>query len=167
MKIIDEKGRLFGKINIVDFLIIILICVIIPVFFHIYKILGKTPTRIPYSWIKVEAVTFTIPEIAELIEPGDMSIDRFGNPDGRMLKILKKDSKYGEKIKSATIEKTSEAEYEARIPIFLELELSCTKSAESEPWYFRRKPLLISLDNKFEFTTDKYRLICYALKIKD
>ena len=102
MKIIDEKGRLFGKINIVDFVIIVLICVIIPAFFHIYKILGKTPTRIPYSWIKVEAVTFTMPEIAELIEPGDISLDGFGNPDGKLLAILKKDEKYGERVKSAT-----------------------------------------------------------------
>lgn len=168
MKIIDEKGRLFGKINILDFLIIVLILVIIPGFFSIYKILGKTPVRIPHEWITVEAVTFTISEIAELIEAGDMSVDGFGNPDGKLVKVLKKGKEYGEKIKSAMIG-TSRAKYETRIPVFLRVELLCTKSAKNEPWYYRRNHLLVSLEREeeFAFNTKKYRLVCHALKIKE
>ena len=56
MKLMDGKGRLFGKINIADFFIIVLIIVIIPAFLHIYSILGKTPTMVSPKWVKVEAV---------------------------------------------------------------------------------------------------------------
>lgn len=165
-KIIDENGRLFGKINIVDFLIIILILIVMPTFLHIHEILSKRPTRVPHTWIKVEAVTFTLPEIAKLFKPGDVSHDEYGNVDGRLLRILKRDQSYSNRLKRATINQSHETRYEHRIPVFLELELSCTLSAEGESWYYRRNSLYITLDYNFEFITDKYIIKCYALKIE-
>lgn len=32
MKIIDEKGRLFGKINVIDFLVILFVVSLLPMF---------------------------------------------------------------------------------------------------------------------------------------
>ena len=162
MKIIDEKGRLFGRINIVDFSIILLLLIVIPTFFYIYEVLGKRPTRVPYTWVKVEAVTFTIPEIAELFKPGDVSRDEFGDPDGKLLKILKKDYAYSKMVKDATVNK-----HGYRIPVFLELELWCTRSIKGKRWYYRRFPLGLSLEKGFDFGTGKYDIECFAIKIKD
>jgi len=43
MKIIDDKGRLFGKINLIDFLIILFLLCLTPAFYFAYKILYKKP----------------------------------------------------------------------------------------------------------------------------
>lgn len=167
MKILDEKGRIFGKINIVDFLIITLILIIIPTFFCIYKILGTTPMRIPFQWVKVEALTFTIPEIAELFQPGDVAKDTFGNPDGRLLRVLKRDPAYIDRFKKAIIGEHNPRGYEHRIPVLLEVELLCTKSSKFERWYYRRNQIVVSVDNAFIFSGEKYTIHCYALKIED
>lgn len=164
---IDGKGRLFGKINVVDFLIIMLLFVIVPFFFHIYSILGKMPTRVPYKWIKVEAVTFTMPEFAELFKEGDISCDENGRPDGKLVRLLKKESRYSNVLREVYVVKYGEIfSKEYMIPVFLEFELSCAQSAKNEPWYYRRQPLFASIDDKFVFVTDKYRIVCSTLKIE-
>ena len=165
MKLIDEKGRLFGKINIVDAFIIILIMMIIPGFFYMYKILGKRPTWVPSKWVKVEAVTFTLPEIAKLIKAGQ-AYYAYGNPQAKILKVLKRDDKYSAKLKSE-ITKKAMPEYEQRIAVFLELELLCTHSAKNEPYYFARYPVIISLEKSHIFDTGTYQIRFYVLKIKD
>jgi len=38
MKVIDEKGRLFGKINIIDFFVIIFLVSLIPMFYFGYRL---------------------------------------------------------------------------------------------------------------------------------
>lgn len=166
MKILDEKGNLFGKINIVDFSITFLFLIIIPAFFYMYEVLDKRPTMVPHKWIKAEAVTFTIPEMAELMKPGDISYDEQGNPDGKVLKILKKDKSYSDQIKNAMID-INNTTYGYKVPVFLELELSCTKSAINEPWYYRRFPLTPSLDRGFAFGTNRYDTYCVMIKIKE
>ena len=164
-RLIDEKGRLFGRINIVDFSIILLLIIIIPGFSYIYKILGKRPTWVPSQWVEVEAVIFTIPEIAELIKPGHVYY-AYGNPQAKILKVLKRDNKYGEKLKSV-IRKGDLPEYEQRIPVFLEMELLCTRSAKNEPYYFARRPVIVSLEETHVFDNGSYQIRFYILKIED
>jgi hypothetical protein len=165
MKILDERGRLFGKINIVDFLIVVFLVIIIPVFFHVYKILGKRPTWVPSKWVRVEAVSFTLPEIAELLAPGQTSY-AYGEPQAKIVNVLKKDEKYSENLKSA-MRKKSLPQYEYRIPVFLELDLLCTHSAENEPYYFQRNPLLVSMERTHSFKADRRHIRFYVLKFKD
>lgn len=38
---IDKKGRLFGKINVIDFLVLVFILCLMPVFYFGYKIIDK------------------------------------------------------------------------------------------------------------------------------
>ena len=166
MRFIDKKGRLFGKINIVDFFIILLLIIIIPGFFSVYKILGRRPSWVPSKWIKVEAVAFTIPEITELIKPDRVSSDRLGHPHAKVLRILERGPGYGQILKS-TIRRGDLPEYEERIPVFLEMELFCSLSAENEPYYFMRKPLLVSMEASHNFKTLRYEINFYVLKIKD
>ena len=166
MKLIDAKGRLFGKINIVDFFIIVLLIVIIPGFFYVYTVLAKRPAWVPSKWVKVEAVTFTIPEIADIIKPGDIHY-AFKKPRAKVLKILERDEKYKEKYKMA-MSKSLIPHYEHRVPVFLELDLLCTKSGENEPFYFERNEVVINMDRTIHtFNTPTYSLKFYVLKIKD
>lgn len=166
MKFIDKQGRLFGKINIVDFFIIILLLIIIPGFFYIYKVLAVQPSWVPSHYVTVEAVTFTAPEVAELIKPGQTATGKyFGKTVGKIIKVIKKDEKYAERIKS-TVKKTH-GEYEYRIPVFLEMKLLSTLSAEGEPFYYQRKELHATLDDSYLFTTSDYKIYLYILKVKD
>ena len=43
MRIIDEKGRLFGKINVIDFLVILFLISLTPMFYYGYKIFNAPP----------------------------------------------------------------------------------------------------------------------------
>ena len=166
MKFIDEKGRFFGRVNIVDFFIVVLLVLIIPGFFCIYKVLGRHPSWIPSHWVRVEAVTFTMPEIAELIKPGQVATGRYlGNPVGKILGVEIRNDEYGSRIKSAA--KRTAGEYEYRIPVFLEMDLLCTLSAENEPYYYQRYALAAGLDESYNFPGPGYNIYFYVLKIKD
>ena len=43
MNIIDDKGRLFGKINIIDFMVLLFILCLMPMFYFGYKIFNRKP----------------------------------------------------------------------------------------------------------------------------
>ncbi|MBI3584507.1 MAG: DUF4330 domain-containing protein [Nitrospinae bacterium] len=47
MKIIDEKGRLFGKINVIDFLVILFLISLTPMVYYGYKIFNAPPPPPP------------------------------------------------------------------------------------------------------------------------
>ena len=96
MKIIDEKGRLFGKINIIDFLVILFLFCIIPVFYFGYRIFSiklEAPaiTKLPtVASIDCYCVAHNLtPEIAEHISVGDKDYDRKNNVVGEILAIGK------------------------------------------------------------------------------
>ena len=160
--IIDEKGRLFGKINVVDFLIITIFLIMTPVFFNVYRIMNRMPERVPSEWITVEAVTFTLPEIAELFAPGDTATDIFGTVDSRLIRVVKKTHDEGERFKKAMTNKRNQF----RIPVFLEFELLCTEGDIGGLWYFRRCALSLGLNRTFLFNNVRYRIDCYPIKIE-
>ena len=170
MRLLDKKGRLFGKINVIDFLICVLIIVIIPGFFQIYKILGKTPLRVPFKWAKVEAITFTLPEIATLFKPGDVAYDEYGNVDAKLVKVISvDDQRMRRNMNSERIDKKN-LPYAYSIPVLIELELLCTRGPlKADRWFYRRNPLVVSLDPRytFVFSTDDYSIDCFATKTGD
>ena len=167
MSVIDNEGRLFRKINVVDFMIILVFLIIMPIFFFVYAVSGKIPTKVPHEWIRVEVVTFTLPEVAQLFKEGDILYGRDGNPEAKLLKITKKTDAYKDKLKSEVIKKEANLKYEYMIPVFLEFELLCTFSASRGKWYYQIAPLVLGLKHKFCFVTDKYSIDWYPLKIGD
>lgn len=164
MKIIDEKGRLFGRINIIDFLIVVIFLVLIPLFFKIYKVMEKTPVAIAPKWVKVEVLTFILPEMRPLLKEGDVSYDEFGNPDGRLLRVVQKDAAYLDRISKSLKSGGVKGE---RIPLILELKLLCTQSSKGERCYYRREPLMVSIDSAFEFYSGSYMINCFPIKIEE
>lgn len=45
-RIIDDKGKIFGKINIIDFLVFLVVFCLMPIFYFGYKIMTKEPELI-------------------------------------------------------------------------------------------------------------------------
>ena len=171
MAVIDEKGNLFGKINVVDFAILVLIIVIIPAFLYAYHILGKTPRKVEEKWIRVEAVVMTVRQIADLLRPGDVSVDQYDNPDGRLVKVIGRDSPIAQAVKDMVVTKRAPENAFSQIPVLLEpisveFQLLCSRGSKSEPWYYRRDPLLINVgDRSLIFTTKRYLVGFYITKI--
>ena len=48
MRIIDDKGRIFGKVNIIDFFVLLFLICLLPGGFFAYKIMTKEPVPIQY-----------------------------------------------------------------------------------------------------------------------
>ncbi|MDP1853080.1 MAG: DUF4330 family protein [Candidatus Omnitrophota bacterium] len=96
MKFIDEKGRLFGKINVIDFLVLFFLFCLVPMVYFGYKIFTKpapvVEKRADRKLIDVEiAVSFIKlnPDIASLILAGDKELDSDGSVTAEIIKVSK------------------------------------------------------------------------------
>lgn len=91
MKIIDEKGRLFGKINVIDFLVILFLLTLMPMFYFGYKIFQKKPVEPKvYTEIEINCKFIKVkPEVFKLIAIGDKEIDNEGRQIGEIIWIGK------------------------------------------------------------------------------
>lgn len=89
MRIIDEKGRLFGKINVIDFSVVMFFITLIPVVYFGYRLTKKTQSQVlPRETRKIEFNCNLIklkPEILELIQVGDREKDQSGAIIGEVL----------------------------------------------------------------------------------
>ena len=93
MRIIDEKGRLFSKINIIDFLAIIFLLSLTPMFYFGYKFFNKKPPKSEAA--KIEFIKITIkgrfiklsPEITGSIFLGDKEFDKDGELIGEIVNL--------------------------------------------------------------------------------
>ncbi|MBL7129850.1 MAG: DUF4330 family protein [Candidatus Omnitrophica bacterium] len=98
MRFIDEKGRLFGKINVIDFLVILSLFCILPAFYFGYKILNRptvTEERGVFTSIDAYAILKDLSlEGAKLISVGDKELDDNGNVIGEILDIDKIESNF-------------------------------------------------------------------------
>ncbi len=67
MKIIDEKGRLFSKINIIDLLAILFLLSLTPMFYFSYRIIAQAKARPEYVK-KAKIITDVVEEKNKRIE---------------------------------------------------------------------------------------------------
>lgn len=99
MRIIDEKGRLFEKINVIDFIVIVFLLSLIPMLYSGYKIFNNKPSidddqkhqeniRKDFVEIKIAARFVKLkPDILEIISAGDKEKDRDGSVIGKIVSI--------------------------------------------------------------------------------
>ncbi|MDP3786216.1 MAG: DUF4330 family protein [Candidatus Omnitrophota bacterium] len=76
MKIIDEKGRIFGRINVIDFLVILFLLLLIPMLYfgsklliHMEPVVEKKTRIIQVKFLNI------IPEIDRVLKIGDIDVD--------------------------------------------------------------------------------------------
>ena len=144
MKIIDEKGKLFGLINIIDLGVIILLIGLMPMVYFGYKILrGEDATIKEYATVKVEFQALSM-QVVNVMKEGDIQKDSSGAVIAKLTKIYK-------------IEPADMVIFENNIPIkvdgskrkdiLAELYIKCTNAIESV--YYNDNPLKIGKEIVF------------------
>lgn len=155
MKIIDEKGRLFGKINVIDFLVLIFLFSLVPMFYFGYKFLN-TPEKLKEEkkeLINVELNCKLIrlgPKLLKVISIGDKELDEDSRVIAEILNIGNEEPlKYEFDIGNKEIIYHEDQELKQVLT-----KMRITAAVKGDTLYYKDKK--ISLNSVFEFKTDKY-----------
>ena len=158
MKIIDEKGRLFGKINVIDFSVILFLFCFTPMFYFGYKLFNKKTSipevqkeffieiEIDFEFIKVK------PDILKLIAVGDKEINGSDGVIGEITwigKSIPHQYKFNIDSGSAIIKEDTELK---DIPVRLKLKAEMKNAS----LYYKDKQ--IASTSQIDFKTVKYTL---------
>ncbi|MFA5089569.1 MAG: DUF4330 family protein [Candidatus Omnitrophota bacterium] len=169
MKIIDEKGRFFGKINVIDLLVIIFLVSLTPMFYYGYKIFIKPPVvkeaveppknktviEVPEKYFMDRKERFDLinlaPDIAEMVAIGDTEKDKDGEVIAEIIDVGKPlpqvyelDMGAGKKIPMEDLRLN-------HIPVVLQLK------AEKKGNNLFYKDKQISVSSPIDFIADKYK----------
>lgn len=151
MKIIDKDGKLFGKINIIDFSVILFLLFFIPAFYFGYKVMRSESATQNKEWATV-GVKFldTIPELIGVIAKDDQAKDLFGNTVGKIIEVsTPKPSDTMVIVDNKTV---AMLPHPFRKDITITLNILCTKKAKV--LYYNESPVRIG--GQLAFSTDLY-----------
>ena len=88
VKIIDEKGRVFGKVNVIDLGVILLLIGIIPILYSGYKMLSMHKDGSEMRVLVEVKSSDVIPETVNVIKEGDVEVGPIGIKVGKIKQIL-------------------------------------------------------------------------------
>lgn len=166
MKIIDEKGRLFGRINLIDFLVILFLLGLAPVFYFGYKIFNR-PIEPIEPIESIEAIEAYVlfknlsPEVAGLISVGDFEVSKDGYA---IAKVLETDTIEPSTHKIETNLDSSKYIIKADpAKKQVQLKMEIIGGVGGDTFYFKDRKMVI--DSEIEFNTNKYRIKGIATKI--
>jgi len=162
MRIIDERGKLFGKVNVIDFLVIVFLFCLMPMFYFGYKLMTKKPVApMKKESFVIEANCHFIklqPELLQLILVDDKELDAHGEVIGEIISLgeivpykYTIDIGKGQKI---TQEHANFKQIKAKIKLKVE--------ARNNELYYKGN--IIKIDLPFKFETDKYTLTTIPFK---
>lgn len=108
----DEKGRLFGRINIIDLAVILFFCMLIPASYLGYNLAtieSKKDRELFNVNIQVKFISL-MPELAGSIKTGDFEKDMLGRKIGEIVsyKVTPQELAYRQKIAHVSKENESE-----------------------------------------------------------
>ena len=88
MRIIDDRGRLFGKVNLLDFLVIIFLFFLLPMFYFGYRLSAKA-SQLPVDMHRIETefnceFLKMSADNLKLVKVGDKELDNTGNEIGQV-----------------------------------------------------------------------------------
>lgn len=164
IKIIDDKGRLFGKINVIDFLVILFLFCFIPTFYFGYKVFSKKGpvlTEKPKVLADIEMNCKFIklePGVLELIAVADKEIDKNGKVIGEITRVGD-NALYQKKFNIGSDILLPESN-----PMLKELyaRLKLTVEVRGNSIYY--KDIQITADSPIEFKTNKYTVSAIPVK---
>jgi hypothetical protein len=91
MKFIDDKGRLFGMINVIDFLVLAFLICLIPMLYFGYRIIGLQSPEPPSSKYKEVYLNCQLvklrPDIAKKVSINDRELSRKGSIIGEVIDL--------------------------------------------------------------------------------
>lgn len=161
MKIIDEKGKLFGKINLIDFLVIMFLFCLVPMLYFGHKILSKKPSSVKDSeeFIDIEARCLLIklkPETLRLISVGDTEINYAGRIIGEVTSIGES-SPYKYLLDVGEEERILKESPDLQ-QLEVTLKLKANPGAGRGALNYSHPPQELKIDRPFIFTTKEYRV---------
>ena len=163
MKIIDEKGRLFGKINVIDFFVILFLFCLAPMFYFGFKIFTKKPVPVQEEkrdFVDIEILCNFIrlmSEDAKLVAIGDKEVDENGALMGQIIWLGEvKPYKHKFDIGIGNVQ-TIEDSTLKELPVRLKLNV---ETKDGSVYYKDKK---ITLDSPIDFKTEKYTLIALPI----
>lgn len=157
MKIIDEKGRLFGKVNIIDSLVIFFILFVLVSLYFGHKrfsniVSPPVSTANPLSLEFYATANGMSPEVAKLILVGD-KVSENGNALAEILDLGKAEVDVREiKIDQDEVVSVSD-------PGFLQLPLKIRLNGEIKQDYFFYKGEKLRLGSNIPFNNEKYKIM--------
>ncbi len=159
---IDEKGRVFGKINIIDFIFVVLLLSVIPAFYYGNRLTEmKKPAEKTYEKVIAE-IKFPkiMPELASVVREGDVDKDPGGGAAGVLKKIIS-----SENSRFAALGKNDQVvimEDPTAKDIQASFELNCVNDNGSLD--FEGYP--VKIGSNIVFTTDLYSMQGIVVKIE-
>ena len=167
MKIIDEKGKLFGKINVIDFLVIIFFLFLTPMFYFGYKLFNKPAVTSEDDgsrrkiYLDVYCMAhYLSPEMVRQINVGDQYKAK-GEKAGEILSVGEPETDtYVIKIeKNKVIYGRDQRKKQLKIKIRLSGEII-------ENTFHCLDGQGIDIGTKIDFRTDKYKIKCSVESIE-
>ena len=169
MKIIDEKGRLFGKINVIDFLVILFLIFLTPMFYFGYKIFNKKPLAPAPVTENIEAqkkefieteLSFVFkkinPQALSLISAGDKEIGKDKDIMGEILS-LGEIKPYSYEVAIGSVKKTIVDSGFKDLPVTLRVKAEVRQNN----LYYKDKQ--ITDNSSIDFMTYKYKLEAFYI----
>lgn len=159
MKIIDDKGRLFNKLNVIDFLAIIFLLSLSPMFYFGYKLYhsqpdAETPKK-QFIEIELDFIFKNIhPEVLNLIAAGDKEIGNDKEVVGEIL-TLGKAMPFNYEVVIGSDKKVITDSVLKDLPATLRIK------AEVKQNNLYYKDRIVTNSSPIDFVTDKYRLAAF------
>jgi len=158
LKIIDEKGRLFGKINIIDFIVVVFLINLLPMVYFGYKIFTRSPVKTTKDkeFVQLEFECRFIklsPDRLQLISVGDKEFDREGNILGEIIN-LGRISSYTYQLDIGNMQQISK---EDKFLKEIAAKISVQAEVKGSNIYYQGQT--VTTGTPFEFTTNKYTLL--------
>ncbi|MDD5136746.1 MAG: DUF4330 family protein [Candidatus Omnitrophica bacterium] len=152
-KIIDQKGRLFGLINVIDLSVILILVSFVPLIFIGYKIVSMGEKTEDKEWVSVKIkLVETEPEFSSIISAGDVEKDPLGKTIGRLTAIANvKPSKVWVTVDNKML---TTIDHPVKKDIVVNADILCLKK-EGTLYY---KAIPVKVGNAITFTTDLYNL---------
>ena len=162
MKIMDEKGRVFGKINLIDLLVILFFLCLLPgVYFGLKTLTKEEPVEVVaskkiYKEIEIEIdclLTRLTPENIKIMTVGDKEIDLSGNVIGEIVKLGEVSDFYNYEYLFDIGQKQTIAKV---APILKQRKVRLRVKAELREQNLYYNNVLIKIDSPFSFSTSGY-----------
>jgi hypothetical protein len=164
MKIIDQKGKVFGRINIIDLSVIIVLVSFLPLLYLGYRVVALHSQREGARWVPAQIKLLNIdPEFSKVIEIGDVEKNFAGNDIGKLTAISSiKPSKVWVIVDNKTLGTIDD-------PIKKDMLVDADLLCEKKGGVLYYKSTVVKIGNVITFSTDLYNLSgsIVGLKIND
>lgn len=159
-KIIDQKGRIFGTINVIDLSVILVLLSFIPIVFIGYKVIlgGKAEDT---KWVSVRIkLTEIDPEFSDVISKGDVEKDSFGKTIGKLASISS--VKASKVWVIADNKMLTTIDHPVKKDILVDADILCTR--QGRIFYYKSVP--VKIGSTIIFATDLYNLSGLIIGLK-